>query len=552
MGSYDWYDRQCALTPSFQMDPDDGADRHPLQEVKMLDGDSLFTQSKQIPLKNTAVMFQPYIYPATGNYGSALQNGTQVTIPILRDSGHGRFQNVYLQLNVSNGTGAAMQLLPVHHWVQTIQLQSPSGQILQQFSGCTNWVLQAAFEATDQYRYNKRMYNSSDTYGCGPVIASGASNLVYWMPMEHFFYDISNYLPAKGQGDMQLIVTFQPATDTVVSTTGTAGLTLNTLNLYCDVETLRTDELAGTLAGLKRMRTDTVVPWERRMTITLASINTSTLYPISLNAISGDISWGIGLLRKATNGTNILGRDEIAYKPWTTAQIVDSSGLSPLGQIPEPYSFSRNKRMAQLLNGQFALYNPLMVWNFGSDSNAPASMTKMGQKRGCYPMTTHETLYLTTAGAGTSEIITVTNSAGPATGGSFEIQVQTPEATMLTTSLAYNTSAANIKAAIEQLPNFAGQVTVTGNAATSTSFTITYAGLYENKAMNSIGYLISCRNISLVNSSAASCPLTNAVTTPGVDGITQGATYQLDLIFFSSTVVTEEQGGFEVATSAAN
>ena len=547
--SNDFYDKQENLVPGFTMDPDQFAEKHSYKSVSMLDSEMLNVLPKQVPFYNTAKILNIYRFPATGNYTSSLTNGGTVYIPILRQSGLGRIRTARVRMTITNGATSTWSL-PTPYWLSSWTLQTPSGLVIQTYDPTTDFIALATGMAHERWQMVADLYNSNDYYWNGLEFPASTVQTFY-LEWRHGFLDISSFLPAWLNGDMQLLLNFNASTNWMLypASSSTAG-SITTLDLECDMEAMRDSELQATVRGLKRMRTDYVVPWARYQRFT-QTVTAGATYSFNLTAISGDVVWGYLAIRYPANGTSLIGLDNLSFKPCSTSYITNSAGLGILGQIPEDNRLTKRTRFGDMMLGKLNKWNNLIIFNFTSTNDGIFNFMKLGQKTGNYPFTTHETATIVMPGSGTSEVVTVTNAAGPGTAGNFAIMFTSPEATCITQPLAYNTSAANIALALEELPNFQGSCTVAGSAGASTSFTITYAGNYENQPMFSRGYALTALPLTL-NASGTACPLSAAVTTTGVIGINSGSSYIFDFAFFTSEVVTIEGTGMDVANSAAS
>jgi hypothetical protein len=190
------------------------------------------------------------------------------------------------------------------------------------------------------------------------------------------------------------------------------------------------------------------------------------------------------------------------------------------------------------------------TWIFPAKDSSAVEFLSVGRKNGAYGFTGNEQLVLTTAGAGRNEILNFNNylAADPTSAkcyfswtDEYGITYWQPGYTEFSA-----TSAAGIKAAIESIPNFEGEVTVTivaGAATSPRSFNVEFIGNYANRPLSSKGFELKLHGI--VYDGANNAEYIEIVAQSGIRGITNGSTYTLSVYAYSTAIlsVSSDQSG---------
>jgi hypothetical protein len=243
---------------------------------------------------------------------------------------------------------------------------------------------------------------------------------------------------------------------------------------------------------------------------------------------------------------NPIGAGLLHFTPVQSFQYKNSEGAAISGQQVVDDEFIRHQRCIKQYLGRFFADRHVYPFIFSESDRAFLSLVNVGLKSGAYPFTTNEKLVFTTAPAGTNEVVTITPAAA-ATAGSFQILFSTPHGSALTPPLAFNATAATIKNAIESLDLFQGTVTVSAPFNTTGPKTITYGGGYAQRPMQRRGFsLLPIFNNMLA--SGALVAVETQVSTHGKWGMVSGASYQIEVVAFTTAVMSIEKGRVSVLT----
>ena len=244
--------------------------------------------------------------------------------------------------------------------------------------------------------------------------------------------------------------------------------------------------------------------------------------------------------------TALTGLDQFHAVPIQNFSFLNQEGIPISGANLVVENENRWAQLPQWCMGTWMQDRRFYGWNFASKDSALPEFLATGRKNGAYGFSGNEQLQLTTAVAGTSEVMTMTTSdTTAATGGTYAL-VWTDEygISQTTTPLAYNASAATIQSALQALPNFEGTVTVNQAFSAGGSVTFTFGGNYANRPLYARGFTLNA--VGAMYNATRSLGLTTAITTPGVRGITSGNTFYLDVVAFTSgilSVSSQSDGG---------
>ena len=521
---------------SFTIDPSTLPMKHTFKEVDYLDGTTKKIPAHQVPPFQTMNNRNTWRYMASGQYTNVGQTGGQCNIKLDRQSGSGAVETVRLRLLVTESNAENTTLLPTPLWIQQLQWQTPSGTYCQQLDGSTQWIWDVVDKDIVSWQYAAQYMGSSQQYGTGPPLGASVTQL-YYIDLTGNWLEVSKYLNAAVDGDMQLWIYFQPQNLTVTNPSGNDFPTIAQLSLDVEMSQLDSNLLSSEKQEMMKEPTTYVIPWTRSMRFN-QSWAAGGQYNLQLSGIKGDVIWCFFMLRKPSNGSYLAGQDFLSMKPIYQFQILNSEGLPITGSTIIDSGWNKNVNFPSWFLGQLNRYQNLYTWNMTDSDQGPLAMIKLGNKMGAYPFSTNEILQVTMLGAGTNEVVTVTNavsggSNAAAASGTYQITWNTPYGTATTASLAYNTTAANIAAAIQGLSNFSGTVTASAAASAGSSFTITFGGAYENQPLAVNGFYLSFLG-NLATSAPLPITLLAATTTQGVLGMTNNSTMYLDFYAVTS------------------
>jgi hypothetical protein len=482
--------------------------------VSTLNNRRLLLPSDQVPTTSYKAS-NWWRYQSNSATSTLLSGGGPAIIKIDRGSGTGAAVSCYLRLVINNSTGAAAQLLPVPLLINNLSFQNGSGTVLQIIDGISWWLaLMNSFDL-DSWVRGTRSVMSDGVYDLGIPLANGETReLICEIPS--CLFSASGFHINTVDSDMQLYVTFQPSTVGLIS--GSAP-TLQTLTFDVKMTQETPQQLSQELTISRKMMHNYIYPYWRTQTW-VQTLNASSNYNLQLTAIKGPV---VGCFFQILNSTN--GRDLLAPQMIQDFQFLDSGGQPISGNQVITAVQNRYINQVNYFPGQASYYHAHFAYVFGDQEHALLDLWSGGKVEGFYQFTTSETLSIDTGAAGVSEVVTVTPSATPASGTFIISWVTESNNAEFTAPLAYNATAATIKAAIEALNNFDGTITVSGPLTAAATFT--FGGNYANKPMSSQG-----RNFTFITaaSPAGGTPLVSfspAVTTVGSYGITNGNTYTI-------------------------
>lgn len=523
------------------------------QRVQTLSGKNLFIPSSQVPLGAPSKLTSTWRYVAQGQYTNALQTGGQVSIKLDRSTGFGPVKAARLRLLVRPTTGTYTSDVftpPTPLLINTFNFQNASGTIITQGTGDSLWLLNILSNEYNSFLSMNNYLRSSKTYELAPPILEGTEEELF-IPLTGNWLETSNFMMPASVGDLMCYFNFWPG-----ATSGYGldnidpvndgiyngmPLDLVELSLDLDMTVLPAEELQSSIRMLKSIRTDYFVPYLRTQRFT-QTWTASSQYTLPLSGIKGDVVFILMTLRK-----ELLGQGLLNTAPIANFQFQDSGGSYISSPQLETSIVNQFIHMPQTWTGLSQNYHYIYGWNFSGTPVGPMAFITNGCKFGQYPFTTNEKFVLNTFTTGTDEVMRATAS-GTAASGQYEIWWVTSDGTNVTAPLAYNASAATIKAAIEDLPLFQGTVTVSG-ALTGATTDFTFGGAYTNMPLSVLGYNLKVISRNAATVAPAAVVWTCATQTAGVEGISNNSSYTLDFYAYTSNIVSFEGGNITVASS---
>lgn len=555
MSISDAVQKQVELVPNFTVAPSSAGPIDPMSSLTFMSGQTINVSSRQVPISSPLTNLNQWRYIASGQYTNVITNGGQVQIKIDRGSGTGKCTGVpWFRLVVTNGNSGPSQFVPWPLAIQTMQLLTPDGTPIQNMDGSALWSNIIESYSDDSWTMVQQIVGSSPGYEQGNPVEPGVS--IYFIPLPGMLFGASDFFLPCVDGDMMLNVNFWPASTTLTSG---SNCSLTLFSLEVPMEQLDSDQLVLQRSKRLSMEMNYIYPYERIQRI-VQNWSVNTTYPIPLNGIKGDVT----MLRFYFR-SSLVGEDLYHYQPISSFQIQDSAGRQISGAQYIDEKYNRNVQQQNWNLGSASAYRYNYMYVFGANNSGWMSVLLNGVKYGAYPFTTNETLQIITAKAGASETYTLTYSQPLGGGvtvtpssGTFELVWHTPiDGSQRTLPIAYNASAAVVQAALDALVNFQGTVTVT---TITNGWQFVMSGPYGNRVLYNDGYQLEVDTTGLHSSftiggtAVTDIPLQPSmnliITQSGVDGITDGGSYILDIHAYTTSKLKQNSNrGLEVFNS---
>jgi hypothetical protein len=538
----DFYRKMVHHAAATSLMPAETGPSHPYQPVQTLAGTYVNLPKHQIPLRNPYRGWNLWRYTASGQYSEALRNGSKVNIKLDRRSGSGHIKEVFLRIVVANeDTTDSARYIPAPLWLKDIEFKTPSGELIHNFDGTQQWFMIVNNYDLDSWESVRKELRSSRDYLIGEEFYPSTTQTVT-IPLYGTFLSVADFFQPAIDGDLQCNVLFQPDSVIRLSTDNNVKLKIVELSLDCEMEQLRPEDLALQMSQFASERFDAMIPYVRKQEWH-QTLSANSTYTLDLSSIKGDVVALWFYLRKQ----NPVGEQLFHFTPIASFQYKNSEGAPITGQQVVTDDFLRHQRCIKQFLGRFFADRHVYPFIFSESDRAFLSLINIGLKTGAYPFTTNEKLVFTTAPAGVNEVITVTPGAA-ADDGTFQILFTTPTGSAITPPLAFDATADEIETAIQNLDLFQGKVSVSGAFNTTGDKTITYGGGYSNRPMQRRGYNLVPIFNNMVDSSGALVPVRTTVTTHGKWGMDSGDTYQIEVVAFTTALLSVEKGRVTVIT----
>jgi len=531
----DFYGKTATIVPEVSIAPSDTAAAHPVTAISMLNGATLTVPSYQVPLKNPYRLVNLWRYQASGQYDNVLATGGQVQIPLIRGSGSGHVEKVWLRIQVRNNTGASIQMQPVPLWLQSLVFQTPAGATISTIQGTQLYGNIASVYMMEEWYEISKACGMNIEYESGDPVEAG-DTITYYVPLVGNFLEAGSFFLPATSGDLQCYANFWP--DNNIRNTGTGPLTIVQMSLDVKMEMLAPPLLDKTKQLFKGQRFDYLIPYFKWQSFN-QQLTVGQTAQLQLSSIKGDVVFVDFVIRPS------YVKDDL-----TNFQIIDSyqyqnqEGIGISGQQFIDDMFSRKILYPEQNDGTLSRHRRWYRHVFANNDYAPKNMLKYGLKLGAYPFDNHNTLnIITPALAGINEkwaLVTSVFGVAPY-GGNAMFTWQTPDGLsgasieVPYTDLDTNGSPLT-KAAIEAIPSFTGTVTITGRVSLN-SLLLEFTGNYGNRALGDEGYVLQCNSGLFCTIPTIGGPPANQMNIPlyavpavnGRNGIVNGATYIIDV-----------------------
>lgn len=511
--------------------------------VETLRGQQLYIPEHQVPLTNpNGIVTNTWYFNADGNYQTALQNPGIQNIKISRGQGSGKTSGkVWVRMNITNTSGSLVQTNPVPFWFSNIQFQTPGGDVVQTRYAIDLWLSIIACTPEEEWQSISDLILASNSYESGKAIQPG-STIDVWMPLYGNPYSCGEIATRELEGDSMCYLTFNPPSQ-FIEAGPTNALVINAMSLVFEMQQLDQSLIRALDMEYESFPHSSIYPWVRIQEFT-QTFTANTQYTFQLSGISGDVSFLMFFLRETTSAW-----DPYHGQPITDFQIQNQEGVAISGSAFIDEEYNRWGQLTRWFLGTWMQDRRYYGWNFSAVDSAPVEFLSTGRKNGAFGFTTNEQLIIDTAPAGANEVVTFGTTGGGTPGaGSFVYFTWINEYGLASNSVSFDIdnatfTPATIKAIIEEMPNFEGEVTVSAAVVAPWTFTVTFIGNYGNRPIRGVGCSLTLNGIA----NCAVAPLAQTIgwpllTTPGVRGITSGGTYTLTVLAYTSSILSVSCG----------
>lgn len=448
----------------------------------------------------------------------------------------GKVKNVNVRYDVTENNTADLEITAAPYFAAKTEWKLENGTVWKTDYGDTQFVENCAF--VPEYIQDRDNLNVSDAYAHGRVHKQNTTKSYRVRLVSHPW--ANNEMRIKKFPGKEIRVEINFASSIVTTGSGVPNLT----NVYLEFE----HELLTDKDEAEHQKSDPARGYNYVDVIhiqeTSKTLTASTQAKIDLDTLAGKkVPFLMFAVRadsySSTNDGYIktldLGED-------ATIDILDSKGTSILGQgTPIKASWlAREVVSGHLECPKFNYYRNWYIVPFCH--NLRRAMA--GHMDGYMQFGSNMKLAITPDAAGTSEVLTITCTNVANDGGYYKLGWQGD----LTDDLKFDTSAANIKAALEALPSFQdhpdGPLTVTASGALTTTATLTFASNVEPPCerygdIQVIPHTLNDGTIAEVTSTA--------ISTTGRKGWTTGSSYTVDVYayYFRKLVLGHDAAGRE-------
>lgn len=431
---------------------------HPHKVVTSLTGEKLNIKASQVvTLHQQASTFRQQ---ATGNFQNILTSGGSIDIPLRENSGHGHVKSVVLRMDVSNGSGGAIRLMPLPQWIERIDILTPNGTRIEQ--------LYEEFLQLDKKQYSQRewehkakLMNYGINWGVSDDIISIGDTRRYFLELNGSFIDNAAPFLPHINGEIIFRVYFRSANQIFLSG-ASEGVNLTRMELEYDSPFMIQSEFADTLNKHRSMVHDHRYnfPIRQQYTQTFSPGQQVDILLSGFNGLFRDLAF---FVREA----NSTLRDKYDYLPVNYYEILDTNGQDVLGGNFE-YHEEDVLSYASHYDNDMRKYHD--VYNYDFSAN-PLTDGVHGTLSGYYPFSGRETLRIFLKAAVQNKVLTMVG--GIPSNGSYRYKYGDE----YTEWLLYSANIATQQNAIAALPSFyKTNTTVILDQVVGNNTTITFQG----------------------------------------------------------------------------
>lgn len=294
---------------------------HPKCIVRDATGDGVIIPVHQdVSLRQKS--FDVSFPPTTAVNGNLLTTGGSVDVTIPEGAGRGAVNNILVQFDITNSTGAACTLSPAPLLLRQVEVIVNGGQVVQTIYG-DHLFTDLAYLSTENLTAMAANMNTTATLGSGTSIANNGT-VTYTFPLLSCFISQSHiYLPAI-QGPVIFRLYFKPGTET---TENGATPTIANLRLRVIGDILSAKHAQDKMSEYTKNTLDFRFPYCAKIEVPI-TIPASTTTSLTLSGLEGMIAGGFLIFRVSTTGA---GSHTYASLATGSYDIVDASNTSLFG-----------------------------------------------------------------------------------------------------------------------------------------------------------------------------------------------------------------------------
>lgn len=458
------------------------------------------------------------IYPASGlNSAAFTESGGQVDLSI-KEKPPGKVRSATLEVKVK-ATGASMVLCPAPFFFDKWELW-PNDGTKDNVQRIFPESLIAYWAAINPAKFRALLpdLNMNENFWTNNVsIASGDSKIFRFPLLSDWFSMVQpNLQYIRGETILKLF------TRNGIVVSGSGVPELQSVRLIFE-----TEEHVDAVADYEESIYKGIVikPYLniQRIQPVAQTLTAGTQSSVSLENLSGACA-GLGFcIRSSTSAASNGLLDFVDLGPDATIDIGTETNDSMLGMGSAiPADYFRTEVFSKHFSSDVSDKIPFYFIPFCENM----SRALLGERNGFRKFNKDDKylLYITPSGAGTAEVVTVDLPTGPNDAGYYALSLDGK----VTNELVYNTSAANIKAALEGLDGSPFKeengFTVTASDTAATDFTLTFsarANKLQGPPSKRFG-VVKLLSTSL-NDGGVACFASSSVTTAGKRGFTTGS-----------------------------
>lgn len=410
------------------------------------------------------------VYTPASAYGAILSGGSQVDFNIKLSTVLTNAYDIALHLTVLNDTGADVSLFPINNWFNRIEFRFNSS-IIQQFYS-TDLYNYLWLYVDQQWRRLSDLWNLNDRFLWNDeVLINGQSTEFILLMPGNIFAQTSMFCPAL---NVEFVFRLYMNQQNQIVADGAAP-TISSMTLEFITSHASIDDVSRLFNSYRSGNFMLRYSWFVNQTVPIQSMQPNQRYEILMSSFTGIFNY----IQFIAQYQNPIGLPLMNSRRVLSFDVLDENGLS---------LFNNNNYQTdpESLIWDSSIVNPWTrfdeirnVYKFPF-SLSPRDDILKGTLHGFMPCFGKNRLVINTGPAAVPKIITWTRSGVPASG-VFRIVYTYFGQSYYSPWLAYNETAANIKAAVELFVPFQqyGQVVTVSSTLVAGNPTVTYSAEQE-------------------------------------------------------------------------
>jgi hypothetical protein len=430
---------------------------------------------KTVPIKDSVSKFETLaenIFRPSSSFDSMLLNSSPVDINVKLSTISGKIYDMIILFIINNNTGADCELAPIYSWFNRVEFVLGGGNIVQQFFPTDLFAYTWLFDL-NEFKLLSGLFEMNDEYLPRRDILPNGSQTVAMLVIPNNWFKQTGLVAAGSIDELNIRLYMAGAANTVISGSPPQ---VNDVRVQFITNNILHSNKVQAINTMRIGNFESRYWWLCNQQYTQQNISPNTTQDFLLSSFTGLFNI-IQFMITAPNPTPLQLVQTYTIKSF---DILDENGQSILGQSVGLLDQESRWWDAFVGNPLSEFDDTHNVYKWIASTNVKQDSIN-GTMGGVYYFNGKSRLRITTEPLRVAKVITISpvGAAFVATAGNFRLLYSSPLTGSLeaTPWLAFNTSAANIAIAIQNLPSFqtfTQLVAVSGPISGAAPITVTY------------------------------------------------------------------------------